>query len=283
MARARNIKPSIMDNEELAELDSLARLLFIYLWMLADRDGRLEDRPKRIAAQALPYDRHADVGAMLDELHKAGFIVRYEAQGIACIQISAFAKHQTPHVREAASSLPCMGQGNAKEATRHNLGSAEASPRSPDSGFSDTGFSDSGLGTYATASQSTPPTKHRRQHRQAKTALPADFGISDRVRQWANERGYDQLDEHLDAFKRKAIAKGYTYASWEDALMEAIREDWAKLRTNHHAPGINALSFAQQDELARRARWEEMTGRKWPGTNDAAVDVIDVQTLQRIA
>ena len=50
MARSRNIKPSIMANEELAELEPLSRLLFIYLWMLADKAGRLEDRPKRIAA-----------------------------------------------------------------------------------------------------------------------------------------------------------------------------------------------------------------------------------------
>ena len=50
-----------MENEELADLDPIARLLFIYLWMLADREGRLEDRPKRIAGRALPYDREADV------------------------------------------------------------------------------------------------------------------------------------------------------------------------------------------------------------------------------
>ena len=146
MARARNIKPAIMGNEELAELEPITRLLFIYLWMLADREGRLEDRPKRIAAQALPYDRSADVGAMLDDLHKAGFIVRYEAQGIACIQILAFAKHQAPHVREADSTLPAPNLsitkvvpshnlGTTKAMPEHNLGSAEASPRSPDSGF----------------------------------------------------------------------------------------------------------------------------------------------------
>lgn len=280
MARARNIKPSIMDNEELAELEPMTRLLFIYLWMLADREGRLEDRPKRIAAQALPYDRHADVGAMLDDLHKAGFIVRYEAQGIACIQITAFAKHQTPHVREAASSLPSIEQGTTKAVLEHNLGSAETSPRSPDSGFSDSGFSDTGLGTVAPASQATPTKPGKK--RQVKTELPADFGISDRVREWAQERGFDLLDEHLDAFRRKAIAKGYTYVSWDDAFMEAIREDWAKLRTAERTAG-QALSLAQQDELARRRRWEEMTGRQWPtdGSRPQGV-VVDAEPVLKI-
>ena len=226
MARARNIKPAIMDNEELAELDPLTRLLFIYLWMLADRDGKLEDRPKRIAAQALPYDRAADVGAMLDDLHKAGFIARYEAQGTACIQIINFAKHQTPHVREQASELPCVGVATAKEVREHSLGSDETSPRSPDSLIPDSLIPDSVPG--APVAVAPPPTSAKK--RTAKTPIPEGFSVSERVSTWATEKGFDRLAEHLDAFKRKAVAKGYTYASWDDAFMEAIREDWAKLR-----------------------------------------------------
>lgn len=133
MARSRNIKPSIMENEHLAELDPIARLLFIYLWMLADREGRLEDRPKRIAGRALPYDRDVDVDAILKELHDSGFIVRYKVGSAAIIQITNFLKHQTPHVRETGSELPGIEQGTTKEVTNHDLGSAEASPRTPDS------------------------------------------------------------------------------------------------------------------------------------------------------
>jgi len=137
MARARNIKPSIMDNEDLAELPALHRLLFIYLWMLADREGRLEDRPKRIAAKALPYDRDADVEEILTELQRFGFIDRYQVDGKAVIQVVAFAKHQSPHVRESPSELPAKEQGTTKDMPEHNLGSAEASPGSPDSLIAD--------------------------------------------------------------------------------------------------------------------------------------------------
>jgi uncharacterized protein YdaU (DUF1376 family) len=35
-----------------------------------------------------------------------------------------------------------------------------------------------------------------------------------------------------------------------------------------------SLSFAQQDELARRRRWEEMTGRQWP-TDQNTIDLED--------
>jgi hypothetical protein len=105
MARSRNIKPGIMENEVLAELDPIARLLFIYLWMLADREGRLEDRPKRIRAKALPYDS-ADVDALLNDLQDKGFLIRYEAKGQKYIQITNFLKHQKPHSNEIQSEIP---------------------------------------------------------------------------------------------------------------------------------------------------------------------------------
>lgn len=129
-----------MANERLAELPALVRLLFIYLWMLADRDGRIEDRPKRIAALALPYDRDADVDVLLNQLASGGFITRYMVGKLAIIQIINFAKHQSPHVRESASELPSMEQGTSKAVTEHDLGSAEASPRSPDSLIPDSPF-----------------------------------------------------------------------------------------------------------------------------------------------
>lgn len=105
MARARNIKPGIMVNEDLAELPALERLLFVYLWMLADKAGRLEDRPKRIKTQALPYD-DVDVDVMLSSLEAAGFLSRYISKGVACIQITNFSKHQSPHHTEKPSDLP---------------------------------------------------------------------------------------------------------------------------------------------------------------------------------
>jgi hypothetical protein len=42
--RARSIKPGICDNEILGTADPLYTLLFERLWMMADREGRLEDR-----------------------------------------------------------------------------------------------------------------------------------------------------------------------------------------------------------------------------------------------
>jgi hypothetical protein len=127
MARARLLKPGFFANETLAELPFETRLLFSGLWTLADRDGRLEDRPIRIRAQLFPYD-NVDAEKMLSELAAAGFIVRYTVAGARYIDIPKFLTHQRPHIREAASEIP----GPTDEAhPRHDLGSAEADPRPP--------------------------------------------------------------------------------------------------------------------------------------------------------
>jgi hypothetical protein len=127
VARARNIKPGFFENEELAELGPLAMLLFEGLWCLADREGRLEDRPRRIKAQLFPYFRDSDealstmvssaahhgcrtfavnVDAMLDALYEREFIIRYTTDGVRYIQVVNFEKHQRPHSNETPSTIP---------------------------------------------------------------------------------------------------------------------------------------------------------------------------------
>lgn len=215
MARSRNIKPSIMDNEELAELEPLTRLLFVYLWMLADRCGRLEDRPKRIGAQALAYDRSADVNAMLDDLQRLGFILRYKAAGVACIQIVAFEKHQNPHVRESASELPAPEQGTTKDKPKHNLGSAEPSPRSPDSGFliPDSLIPECGAGApltlpegFAEVLKTKPELQAGEVYRKFCEHKPAKQRTLTTWRQWvADERMPDRPPSTADPDSRASI------------------------------------------------------------------------------
>ena len=93
MARARNIKPGFYKNEELAECSVWGRLMFPGLWMLADREGRLENRPKRIKGELFPFDT-IDVVPLLDELEQAGLIRRYEVDGKKVIAVVKFSKHR---------------------------------------------------------------------------------------------------------------------------------------------------------------------------------------------
>jgi hypothetical protein len=109
MARARNIKPGFFTNADLIECEPLARLLFAGLWCEADRRGILEDRPKTLKIKILPGD-NCDVGELLTDLERTGFIQRYEVNGQRCILILNFEKHQHPHQNEQPNNLPAPEQ-----------------------------------------------------------------------------------------------------------------------------------------------------------------------------
>lgn len=132
MARARNIKPGFFMNDRLAEVESLGRLLFAGLWTIADREGRLEDRPKKIKAAVLPYD-DCDIEKLLNALSPE-FIIRYSVDGKNYIQIVNFLKHQNPHPREVSSIIPAIPcEGNTQAMPRHDQGQTLQLPGNADS------------------------------------------------------------------------------------------------------------------------------------------------------
>jgi len=117
MARSRVIKPGLFQNEFLAELPFETRLLFAGLPCYADREGRLEDRPKRIKMMLFPAD-DVDIDAMLDALSMQNFIQRYEVDNIKYIQIVSFKKHQKPHAKEQPSTIPSNDLGGGEQQPR---------------------------------------------------------------------------------------------------------------------------------------------------------------------
>lgn len=136
MARSRNIKPGFFTNDVLGEMPPLTRLLFAGMWTICDREGRLEDRPKKIRAEVLPYD-DCDIESMLQDLEKHGFILRYAAGGIRAIQVLAWDKHQNPHVKEAPSTIPAPDKHDAStvQAPDKEQPLPEGAGLIPDSGF----------------------------------------------------------------------------------------------------------------------------------------------------
>lgn len=107
MARSRNIKPGFFTNEDLVELDFATRLLFAGLWTIADKKGRLQDRPKKIKIDIFPAD-NVEVDVMLQKLHDRKFVMRYEVNGVRYLQITNWSRHQNPHHTEKASDIPDM-------------------------------------------------------------------------------------------------------------------------------------------------------------------------------
>jgi hypothetical protein len=174
MARARNIKPGLFKNEILGVADPLYTLLFEGLWILADREGRLEDRPLRIKAEVFPY-RNVDAEPMLVWLTEQGFIQRYEVAGKKYILICEFVKHQNPHKNESESILPAPEEIGT---TSEEIGSTRADSLSSDSLSSDSGslIPDSGSTDSPLFDLSGQPPAEDRPPRKAKAKEPAPTG-----------------------------------------------------------------------------------------------------------
>ena len=224
MPRARLLKPGFFTNDELANTSAWGRLLYAGLWTLADREGRLEDRAKRIKASIFPYD-DLDIDQLLDELAMLGFIVRYTADGKNYIAIPTFLSHQTPHYREAASTIPAppeasprpaLGQPDTSRAVTVTVteavavkGSPEASPRpapgSPDTDDAAAAFKDA-FGTITTF---------------AHMGEPADY---ESARMIAESHGVDEINAAFQCIRlRKKSGRVYVSELWRELEPEEPR------------------------------------------------------------
>lgn len=72
--------------------------------------------------------------------------------------------------------------------------------------------------------------------KQVKRSISDDFSISDNVRKWASEKGYDNLEKHLEYFINACKAKDYKYIDWDRAFMKAISDNWAKVQKSNATP-----------------------------------------------
>jgi hypothetical protein len=81
------------------------------LWGIANYEGVLEDRPRRIKTQVLPYD-DCDIDRLLNQLIQHEFIVRRTIEAKSYIFLPTFHVHQNPHKKErdAKNSLPAASR-----------------------------------------------------------------------------------------------------------------------------------------------------------------------------
>jgi len=104
--KKRFLAPGFFLNEELAECEPMARLLFLGLTLYADREGKFEWRPKRIHAVIFPYDIGCDILNLLESLRVSSLIVQYNVNGNEYGIIPKYLVHQSPHKGEKASKIP---------------------------------------------------------------------------------------------------------------------------------------------------------------------------------
>ncbi len=143
------------------------------------------------------------------ELIDAGLIEIYQNSGTDYACIPTFKKHQVINNREAISILPSRDCD------------ASSTRESGDQGEGKEGREGKGREDDSRTSSKAVSKKQ--------TQLPEDFGISDRVKDWAKENNHFQLESRLQHFIGYAKSSGKKYLDWDQAFMNAIRDDWAKL------------------------------------------------------
>jgi hypothetical protein len=206
--RARNIKPGIMSNEALAALGPYAYILFTGLWMIADRDGRLECRPKRIKALVMPlWDEisSTDVENLLEKLCESGFLARYIVGEQEYICIAKWREHQKPDPRERASTLPppptltnpeSNGYGDTVKLHRQHSGLTVS--KRADSGLliADSGGGDSGE-EHTHLETPPPPPPQKRKPTRAPSVERKSPTRETRSRESGKPKAHDAADVEL--------------------------------------------------------------------------------------
>lgn len=96
MARIRSIKPEFWTSEQIVDMSTTARLLFIGMWTFADDAGRLPASTRRLKMQVFPADEvdQPSIQRLVDELRRVGLVVEYEVEGQRFWQVTGWDKHQ---------------------------------------------------------------------------------------------------------------------------------------------------------------------------------------------
>lgn len=286
MARIRQVKPEYFLDEELANCCSRdARLLFIGMFNLADREGRLEDRPARMKVQIFPYDDDispSTISGFLDQLTQGRFIIRYEAQGKRLILIRTFKQHQHFHKDEQPSKLP----EPQEDTTMHRASTVQAPCRSgvseihpletgPENQGQTTGNKEdtkihrtcrptsTSTSTYTYTSTdgmgaSHPETPRRARRTSQKTGCPSVFEPSDSMKEWASSANPSlDLKVETEKFLDWHRAKGNSFADWDAAWRTWIRNSF-KFNGNGAAKssGNGSKSTGACDESDERSTYE---------------------------
>lgn len=213
----RIIREGILTSERINALSERAELFYRRLMSVVDDYGRFPANLTLLRASCYPLKldsvKEDSIKKHLAEAEDAGLIVLYTVAGKAYLELQDFgqriqAKSKYPEPPEGKRPFTVI-HGGPPEVTEENrlvVGGVE----------------DEGVGGK------------RAKRRKTDTPIPDDFGISERVRKWADSKGHTRLEDHLESFIGKCSAKDYRYADWDSAFMNAIREDWAKLNAQKH-------------------------------------------------
>jgi hypothetical protein len=210
----RVIRDGILTSERIDQLNWAEEVFYRRLMSVVDDYGRYYAKPELLISACYPLRirkvSESDVAKFLTACVSAGLVSTYQANdGKRYVEIVDFGQRI-----QSKSKFPDPPEGSRKS-TVENGESPESTEKNGLVVVEDVVVVEGGKG--ARTRRKKPET----------FPIPDDFGISDRLRAWAIEKGHTNLEEHLESFRHKAKARGYLYADWDDAFMEAIRKNWA--------------------------------------------------------
>ncbi len=277
MARSRNIKPGFFTNEDLVELDFATRLLFAGLWTVADKCGRLQDRPKKIKIDVFPAD-NLDLEPMLSALHNGGFIVRYQVDGCKFIQVTNWDKHQNPHHTEKNSVIP--PQSNVSLTVKRPLNTG-GSPLVDGGNPADSLIPDSQI------PDSLKKTPRKRSAPKPDIEKPDDVCLQVWIdwRSLRKEKRAPVTVTVMDSARDEAAKAGMTFEeflrAWCRRGSQGFEASWIK--TSEKPSSKPVETFAERDDRNAKERYERLTGRKHPDLLPQHLNIIEAEPIVRIA
>ncbi|MEN6422031.1 MAG: hypothetical protein ABFD76_08785 [Smithella sp.] len=206
MSRIRTIKPEFWTDEQVVECSPTARLLFIGLWNFCDDQGIHPYSPKTIKMEIFPGDdfKITTIENLLQELIKNSLVKTYHVDNKQYLIITGW-RHQKIEKPNSKYPIPQLFDDQSENAQQ------PVGDQTPEEGI---------IGR---------DNRKGRDKRKTKTSIPENFGISERVKKWAADKKHNCLEDHLESFKLKCRAKDYQYVDWDEAFMNAIRDNWAKI------------------------------------------------------
>jgi hypothetical protein len=254
----RILKEAICTSAKIARLEYHHEVLFYRLIVVADDFGRMDARPAIVRARCFPLREEItskQIGDWLMQLAEFDLIQFYADEHGQYLYIKQWDNHQRLRNTKAKYPPPPEPTPHPSDEDKQGLPQPAASCRG-----SPQAAARAGAETEFEVESETEPEKGgcptRRLHprdppdaKGLKTPIPANFGVSEEVQAWAQQHGYDRLDEHLEAFRRKCKAKGYEYVDWDSALMMAIAQNWAQLEPK----GPSLCDLLDQEEARRMA------------------------------
>ena len=248
----RIIREGILSSDRIDQLDAPAEVFYRRLMSKVDDHGLFDARPAMLRASLYPLRvdrvREADIARWIAACEKAGVIALYTHESKPYGQML-----DTRWQARSEAKFPLPPWGDKPPSASANS-CAQVQAVAPVFGVG-----------VVVGNVDDVPRKRGPRAKPVRTAMPEGFDRepSPRVMAWAQKEGFDRLGEHLQAFARKCAANSYVYADWDAAFMEAVREDWAKLRgrtptgaappAESAADDISADRERAQQELARQA------------------------------